>query len=134
MPDASASRLRLTPLLPRSVGLAPVFPPAQGRLGHGPVHAHPTPVQPLQFVVAFQSHPPQLQEHPSGNPFLKAQVGGGAGTDARGVQRFPLAAGAQHVEDAVGAGAVGNPGTAAAEPVGVHMLGDQGFQHVSELI
>ena len=89
-PAASVSRLRLTPRFPRSVGLAPVFPPTQGRFGHGAVHAHPTPVQPLQFVVAFQSHPPQLQEHPSGHPFLEAQVGGGTGTDARGVQRFPL--------------------------------------------
>ena len=74
------------PPLPRSVGLGPVFPPAQGRFGHGAVHTQPTPVQPLQFVIAFQSHPPQLQEHPSGNPFLKAQVGGGPGADARGVQ------------------------------------------------
>ena len=56
---------------------------------HGAVHTQPTPVQPLQFVIAFQSHPPQLQEHPSGNPFLKAQVGGGPGADARGVQRLP---------------------------------------------
>ena len=32
------------------VGLGPVFPPAQGRFGHGAVHTQPTPVQPLQFV------------------------------------------------------------------------------------
>ena len=95
MPWASVNRLRLTPPLPRSVGLGPVFSPAQGRFGHGAVHTQPTPVQPLQFVIAFQSHPPQLQEHPSGNPFLKAQVGGGPGADARGVQRLPLAASAQ---------------------------------------
>ena len=30
--------------------------------------------------------------------------------DARGVQRLPLAARAQHVEDTVGTGTVGNPG------------------------
>ena len=34
-PWASVSRLRLTPRLPRSVGLAPVFFPTQGRFGHG---------------------------------------------------------------------------------------------------
>jgi len=60
-------------------------------------------------------------------------VGGGPGTNSRGVQRFPLAAGAQHLEDASGAGAVGNPGSAAAEPMGVHMLGDQRLQHFPEL-
>ena len=37
MPWASVNRLRLTPPLPRSVGLGPVFPPAQGRFGHGAV-------------------------------------------------------------------------------------------------
>ena len=61
----SARGGRLTPRLPRSVGLAPVFP-AQGRFGHGAVHAQPTSVQPIQFVIAFQSHPPQLQEYPRG--------------------------------------------------------------------
>ena len=50
---------RLAPSnLPRSVGLAPVFPPTQGRFGHGAVHTQPTPVQPLQFVIA-QTHSPQ---------------------------------------------------------------------------
>ena len=79
-----------------------------------------TPVQTLQFIIAFQSYPPQFQEHPSGNPFLKTQMGGGAGTDARGVQRLPLAARAQHVEDTVGLGTVVNPGPTAAKPMGVH--------------
>ena len=125
-PWASVNRLRLTPRLPRSVGLAPVFSPAQGRFGQGSVHAHPTPVQTLQFVIAFQSHPPQLQKHPSGNPFLKAQMGGGTGTDAGGVQGFPLVAGAQHVADAIGAGTVGNPRPAPAEPMGVHTRGIRG--------
>jgi len=69
-PWASVNRLRLTPPLPRSVGLAPVFPSAQGRFGHGAAHAQPTPVQTLQFVIALQSHSPQFQEHPSGTPFL----------------------------------------------------------------
>ena len=90
--------------------------------------------RPFQLVIAFQSRPPQLQEHPSGNPLLKAQVGRGPGADAGGVQGFPLAAGAQHVEDAVGAGAVGNPGTAAAEPMGVHVLGDQWLQRFPEFV
>jgi hypothetical protein len=58
MPLASVNTLRLTPDLPRSVGLGPVFFPAQGGFGHGPVHAQPTPVQALQFIVALQPHFP----------------------------------------------------------------------------
>ncbi len=109
MPWASANRRRLTPLLPRSVGLGPVFSPAQGGFGHRPVPAQPTAVQTLQLIVTFQTHPPQLPEHPSGGPLLEAQVGGGAGADPRGVQGLPRAAGAQHRADAVGAspGALG---------------------------
>ena len=58
MPWASVNRLRLTPLLPRSVGLGPVFSPAQGGFGHGPVQAQPTPVHALQLIVTFQPRPP----------------------------------------------------------------------------
>ena len=41
--------------------------------------------------------------------------------------------GAAHNEG-IGAGAVGNPGPAAAEPVGVHMFGNQRFQHFPEFV
>ena len=41
--------------------------------------------------------------------------------------------GAQHLEDAVGAGTSGNSGSAAAKPMGVHMLGDQRLQHFPQL-
>ena len=50
------------------------------------------------------------------------------------VQGFPLAAGAQHVEDAVGAGAVGNPGPTAAEPMSIHTLRYQRLQHFPEFV
>ena len=43
-------------------------------------------------------------------------------------------ASAQHVEDAIGAGAVRDPGPTAAETMGVHMLGDQRRQHLPELV
>ena len=59
---------------------------------------------------------PQRQPTPG-----KAQVGGGAGTDARGVQRFPLATGAQ--------GHWRRCGREPGEAMGVHMLWDQGLQH-----
>ena len=63
----------LDPAFAAVSGVGAGFSPAQGRFGHGAVHTQPTPVQPLQLVIAFQSHSPQFQEHPSGNPFLKAQ-------------------------------------------------------------
>ena len=134
MPPASVNRLRLTPLLPRSVGLGPVFPPAQRGFGQGPVHAQPTPVQTLQIVIAFQPGPPQLQEHPGGGPFLKAQVRGGAGANARGIQGLPLATGAKHVEDAVGAGPVRDPGAASAQGMGIHPLGKEWGQRLPQFV
>ena len=39
-------------------GVGAGFSPAQWGFGHDPVQAQPTPIQPLQFVIAFQSHPP----------------------------------------------------------------------------
>src|SRR6516164_9743477 len=99
MPLASTRRLRLAPLLPRSVGFLPVFSPPEGRLGHAPVHAQPAPVDALQVVVGHQARLPQGLEDAILDPALEAVVGGGAGAEAGGVQRLPLAAGAEHEED-----------------------------------
>ena len=90
------------------------------------------PVQTLQFIITFQSHLPKPQEDPGGGPFLKAQMGRRAGANARGVQRLPLATGAQHVEDTVGAGPVWNPGPSSAQRVGIHPLGNQWGQHLPQ--
>ena len=86
---------------------------------------------------AYPNNPAALRvmsAQASGHPFLKAQVGGGARADARGIQGFPLAPGRQHVEHAVGAGAVRNPRTATAEPMSVHTYGDQRLQHLPEFV
>src|SRR5690348_239577 len=71
-PCPSVSTLRFTPRLPRSVGLGPVFFPAQWGLGHGPVHTYPLPVNPPQFVKLLQSSLPQLEEDARLHPLLKA--------------------------------------------------------------
>src|SRR5215211_1316961 len=94
-PRPSVSRLRFTPLLARSVGLGPVFPPTQGGLGHRPIQRLPRPLDPFQGVVFFQAQRPQLLKHAGFGPLLEAAMGGTAGADAGGVQRVPLAAGAQ---------------------------------------
>ena len=99
-------------------GVGAGFSPRPGPIwSWGPCSANSSPVPSIRHSV--QAHPPQFQE---GNPFLKAQVGGGSGANAGGVQRFPLATGAQDVENAVGAGPVRNPGAASGKggysPVG----------------
>src|SRR6266487_1601070 len=42
-PCPKVRRLRFTPLLPRSVGLGPVFSPAQRGLGHRPIQSRASP-------------------------------------------------------------------------------------------
>src|SRR5215210_5297044 len=71
-PWPSVNRLRLTPLLARSVGLGPVFFPSERGLRHRAVHAQPLPVNPLQLLKLLPPRPPQLYEHPGRHPFLKA--------------------------------------------------------------
>src|SRR5438105_2787672 len=50
-PDLSASKLRLTPSLARSVGLGPVVFPPERRFGHRAVHREPSPVDTLELVI-----------------------------------------------------------------------------------
>src|SRR5262245_20148460 len=73
-PWPSTSRLRLTPLLARSVGFLPVFFPPEGCLGHAPVHTQPIPIEPLQAVVFEQARLPQRQEDAVPDPLLEAVV------------------------------------------------------------
>ena len=62
------------------------------------------------------------------DPFLETIVGRGFGAQLRLVQGLPLATGTEDVEDGIGAAAVGNPRTSAAEAVGVEMDRDEGLQ------
>src|SRR5262249_55430393 len=109
-PAASVRMLRLTPLLPRSVGVLPVFFPPERGLAHRPVHAQPGPIDAHEVVVLQKARLPELQEEAGGDPLLEAVVGGRAGADVGGVQGLPLAAGAEHVEDGVQTIPVRSPG------------------------
>jgi hypothetical protein len=122
MPSASTSRLRLPPFLARSVGFLPVFFPPEGCLGQAPVQRQPGPVDALQAVVFEESSLPELKEDAGLDPLLEAIMGGGAGAELGGVQRLPLAAGAEHEEDGIHTFTVIGAGPASAEavPVGVH--------------
>src|SRR5262245_18036751 len=134
MPSASTSRLRLAPSLPRSVGFLPVFFPPQRGLGRAPVHAQPRPVDPPPVVVGQEAVLPQRQEDALLDPQLEAVVGGGAGAEAGGGQRLPLAAGAQHEQDRLHAGAFVGARLGAAEGVGVGVLGDEQGDGVPQVV
>jgi hypothetical protein len=112
----------------------PVFFPPEGCLGHTPVHAQPGPVDPLPFVVGQQAALPHCQEDAGADPLLEAIVGRGARAEAGGVQRLPLAAGAQDVEDGLHANAVGRARLAAAEPVGVGVFGNHKGDSLPQVI
>src|SRR2546421_8300854 len=88
-PLPSVTMLRLTPLLPRSVGLGPVFFPPERGLGHGPIHAQPFPVDALEEVVLQEARLPELEEDAGLDPLLEAVVGGGTGNEAGGVEGLP---------------------------------------------
>src|SRR3954470_17767133 len=114
-PRASVTTERLVPSLPRSVGLGPVFFPTQRSLGHRSVGRQPLPVDPDQPVIAQQSLPPELVEHPGLDPFGEAPVGRGLRADPGGAQGAPLAAGAQDEEDRVHRGAIRDTWVVAAQ-------------------
>src|SRR5262245_31412327 len=84
-PEASTSRLRLAPRLPRSVGFLPVFFPPERGLGLTAIHAQPGPVDARKAIVLQQAQLPHLQEDPRADPLLEAVVGGGAGAEHGGI-------------------------------------------------
>src|SRR5436309_9909536 len=90
MPLPSVSTERLTPRLPRSVGLRPVFFPTQRRLSHRPVESQPSPVDAAERVVGQQAVAPECLEHPGLYPFLETPMSRGRRADAGLVQRVPL--------------------------------------------
>ena len=101
----------------------PVFFPPEGRLGHAPVHAQPLPVNALQTRVFQQSGLPQRRKDPRSDPLLEAVVRRGPRAELGGVQRFPLAAGAEHEQDGVHADPVGGAWSSTAEAMGVYVAG-----------
>src|SRR5262249_12146754 len=133
-PRASVRMLRLTPFLPRSVGLGPVFFPPERGLAHRPVHGQPGPVDAHEVVVLQEARLPELQEDALADPLLEAVVRRRAGAEAGGIEGVPLAAGAQDVEDGAQTLPVRAPGPAAAEAVGVPACGYPALQLLPQLV
>src|SRR5207249_11117880 len=100
-PAPSVSRERFVPLLARSVGRGPVFPPTQRRFGHRRVECLPLPLNPPELLVSQQTTLPEFAEQPRLGPLLEAAMGGTLRADTGGIQRFPLAAGAQHEQNRI---------------------------------
>src|SRR3982074_3355014 len=75
-PAASVSKLRFVPSFALSVGLGPVFFPAQWRFAHGSIHRQPGPIQALQTIVIQQPLHPEFLKDPGIQPLSKAPVGG----------------------------------------------------------
>ncbi|AMJ66019.1 hypothetical protein AXW84_11685 [Hymenobacter sp. PAMC 26628] len=127
MPRASVNRLRLTPPLPRSVGLGPVFFSAQRRFVQRAVERHPRKIQPKQLVVVAQGLVPAAGKYAGLHPLLEPAVGGTALAQTGCIQRFPLAARAQNEEDGAPRVPVRDARPMAAQRVGLaHMRGQQG--------
>src|SRR5450756_2094783 len=97
-PCPSVNRLRLTPALPRSVGLGPVFFPAQRGFGHGPVHTQPIPVDPLQVIELCDACLPQVQKDIRLHPFLKTIMSRRMCHQFGLIECLPLAARTQYIE------------------------------------
>ena len=103
----------------------PVFFPPERCLGHAAVHAQPVPVDAFEVVVGHQARLPHGEEDSRLDPVLEAVVGGRAGAIASGIERFPLAASAQHEKDRFHTDAIRRARTAAAEAMGVFMFGQE---------
>jgi hypothetical protein len=107
-PDASVSRLRLVPFLARSVGLGPVFFPAERRLRHRSVHRQPVPVEAYELVVGEQPTAPKLLEDSRFGPLQESAMGRRVTADPRRIECSPLAPGSQDEEDGIHRRTVGN--------------------------
>jgi hypothetical protein len=72
----------------------------------------------MEFIVGEQPVDPELLKHSGFHPLLKAPMGRRMIADARSVQSAPLAAGAQHEEDAIHRVAIRHTRIVAAKRMG----------------
>ena len=130
---ASVNRLRLTPRLPRSVGLAPVFPrPRETWSWHRPGSPNSSPAPSVRHSVPVP--PATVPGTPQRRPILESA--GGRWTRSRCPWRPRLSTGSRCAARRrfhwrrYGR----EPAAGPAEPMGVHTLGDQGRQHFPQLV
>ena len=101
IPLVSVSKLLLTPFLPRSVGLGPLFFPTERRFGHRSIHGQPRPINPFGLVVLKKAFLPKTVEQSLLRPPLEPSMGCGTGADSSGVERIPLTARVQNEKNGI---------------------------------
>jgi hypothetical protein len=128
-PCPSVSRLRFTPRLLRSVGLGPVFPPAQWGLGHRPIHREPVPVDSTQLLKLLGASLPEFEEDACLHSLLKAVMRARVRTQLGLIQRLPLASRSQDVEDGIRTVAIRRSWASSPETMRIHMHRKPRLQH-----
>jgi hypothetical protein len=114
--------------------LGPVFFPTQRSLGHRPVHTQPLPVNPTHFIELLNSGLPEFEEDAGFDPLLKAIMGRRMRTQLSVIQRLPLAARPQHIEDRIGTVTIGHPWPSSPKAMRIHMHRQQRLQLCPQLI
>lgn len=100
-PRASTRRCRLLPFFSPIRGVVPDGLPGQGRLGGRPVDRLPVPRDALHLVVLRESRLPEGQKQTGLFPFPEIAVNRAGTPEDLLRQRFPLAPGPKHVDDAL---------------------------------
>lgn len=114
--------------------IGPDFFPTERGFRHRPVHAQPIPVDPFRFIERLDSGFPERQKDARLNPLLKPNMGRRFRAQVGLIQRLPLAAGSQHIEDRIRAGAIRHAWSSASKPMGIHMDWQQRFKNRPQLI
>jgi len=133
-PSPSVSKLRLTPSLARSVGLGPIFFPAQRCLGHRAVDGLPCPIDTFHLIILPESGGPKLLKNARRYPFLKSVMRRTTRTNSSGIQGIPLATCSQHEENGVQAHTVIDSWSPTSETMRVLVLRQQWLNLVPQLI
>ncbi len=101
MPFVSVSKLLLTPFLPRSVGLGPLFFPSEGRFCHSSVHRQPRPVDAFGLIVFEKPFLPKTMKETFLRPVLETSMSSTAWANTRGIQRIPLTTSVQYKKNRI---------------------------------
>ena len=107
---------------------------AQGRFGHGPIHAQPGPIKARQLIKLRHTRLPQPQKDVGLNPDLIAIMCRRAGTQVGVVERFPLAASPQHIKNRIRALPIRDPRPSAPKAVRIHVDRQQWLQNRPQCI
>ncbi len=120
--------------LPRSVGLGPVFFPAQRSFRHRSIHTQPIPIHPAHLIELLDSSEPSLEKDACFHPLLKAIVRGRMRTQVGLVEGLPLASSSQNEEDGVGTVSIWHAWPSAAKAMRIDMRWQQRLEDCPQLI